>query len=93
MNLFLVIQALLGILVKDAPIKSIEHVDSTHMILTTEDARVTITVEKIHPGTLYIRGDGQWTNTLPNLFIPRATNGWPMTIVPGFYKNTTEIKP
>jgi len=89
MKLYLIIQALIGILVKDGPVKSIEHVDSSHMILTTDDARVTITVEKIQKieSQIYVGGSNVFTYpVLPNN--PVVTN----FNLHGFYFNTTEIK-
>jgi len=55
MKLYAILQALLGILVADAPVKTIEHVDKDHMVLVTETHRVTVTVEKL-PQTIMVFG-------------------------------------
>ena len=57
MNLYAIITALLGILIKDAPVKTIEHVDTEHMILVTETHRVTIKVERLN-SVLRFNGHG-----------------------------------
>jgi len=61
MKLYAILQALLGILVADAPVKTIEHVDKDHMVLVTETHRVTVTVEKL-PQTIMVNGFGSVTN-------------------------------
>ncbi len=63
MNLYAIITALLGILIKDAPVKTIEHVDTEHMILVTETHRVTIKVEKLSQ-SITVNGFGTITNVL-----------------------------
>ena len=63
MKLYAILQALLGILVADAPVKLIEHVDKDRMVLVTEGHRITVTVEKL-PQTIMINGQGSFTNII-----------------------------
>lgn len=62
MKLYAILQALLGILVADSPVKTIEHVDKDHMILVTDTHRVTVTVEKL-PQTITVN-NGTFTNLI-----------------------------
>lgn len=74
MKLYAILQALLGILVADAPVKTIEHVDANHMILVTDTHRVTVTVEKL-PQAIPLNGFGDVTNLIYGGAIIRQTNG------------------
>lgn len=77
MKLYAILQALLGILVADAPVKTIEHVDASHMILVTDTHRVTVTVEKL-PQTIMVNGYGSITNLFDGDTITWTlpTNSW-----------------
>lgn len=74
MKLYAILQALLGILVADAPVKLIEHVDKDRMVLVTETHRITVTVEKL-PQTIYV---GTYTNVTMTNWITwtQPTNSW-----------------
>lgn len=74
MKLYAILQALLGILVADAPVKTIEHVDASRMILVTDTHRVTVTVEKL-PQTISVMGM-TITNMLNSDTLTLQTNSW-----------------
>lgn len=70
MKLYAILQALLGILVADTPVKLIEHVDKDRMVLVTEGHRVTVTVEKL-PQNIYV---GTYTNVWASSNITLTSN-------------------
>ena len=76
MKLYAILQALLGILVADAPVKTIEHVDASHMILVTDTHRVTVTVERLPSRTIMINGSGSFTNVFNADTLTLPTNSW-----------------
>lgn len=74
MKLYAILQALLGILVADAPVKLLEHFDKDRMVLVTEGHRITVTVEKL-PQTIMVNGYDDVTNLIYGDSIVWKTNG------------------